>query len=300
MALVSSHRCTRLPRLGAGLESHALAHPRFRLDVTRHENVVFDDRLLPSGVEAAGREDRPTLVAVLEGRLRLERAGMVRWLGPGDFAMLPDRHGLLRRFEGSRFVGVSLEWDPGTLGPPVAWAGAAGRLSETSRMRLRRAADAIADPSLDSDGAPARFASVLAALRDEGLPLSDLPPECVAEPLPSHDRVLSEALDRSLSELSMRPMLVDLERATGLSSRQILRLVAAFHERYGFEARGWRAALGRRRLLVGVALMTAPGAKTKVVAATMGYGSSTAFGRALANSNLPAPTAVWRSAAALV
>lgn len=288
--MVVSRRASRATRLGAALESIALAHSRFRLEVVRHRNVVCDERLFAGAFERRGRVDRPHLIVVLEGRARLDRPDGAQWLEPGGLALLPDRRACLVRREGSRFTSVALEWDPGTLGEAVAapWR---SRLTEGELAGLRASVEDLAETPVVHDGAT-RLAAMLALLRAAGAPLDAHRAPDLAEPTPVHVALLSRALDGLLSELATHPMVVDLEQALGVSPRHLQRLVTAYHERYGFDADGWRDALHRRRLHVAAALMTAPSAKADLVASTVGYGSPAALCRAFAEVHLPSPTAV--------
>lgn len=288
--VVASRRVSRAPRLGAALESIALAHSRFRLDVVRHRNVVCDERLFAHAFERRGRVDRPHLIVVLEGRARLDRPEGAQWLEPGGLALLPDRRACLVRREGSRFTSLALEWDPGTLGGAVADP-RRGRLTGGELARLRATVEDLADTPLVHDGAT-RLAAMLALLRTAGVPLEAHRAPQLAEPTPVHVALLSRALDQLLSDLATQPMVVDLEQALGVSPRHLQRLVAAYHERYGFDADGWRDALHRRRLQVAAALMTAPSARADLVASTVGYGSPAALCRAFAEVQLPSPTGV--------
>ncbi|MGZ3477709.1 MAG: hypothetical protein ACXWUG_30850, partial [Polyangiales bacterium] len=56
---------------------------------------------------------------------------------------------------------------------------------------------------------------------------------------------------------------------------------------------------GRRRLMMGATLMTAPGATVEEVARAVGYASPTAFARALTQAGLPPPGEVARCVASL-
>lgn len=285
---MTSHRCTHVACVDASLESHALAHPDFRLDVTRNRNVTSDDRLWLRAFPPRGHTGRPVAIVVLEGRLRLARAGEVVCAGAGEVVRLPSREGFLSRREGPRFTSVALEWTPGTLARTPACLAAVDPMPRPDLAMIQGAVDRVASASADLRD----WEALLAVLGARGVLSHPTGPMDLTASPPGGVARLSAALDQLLSDLSQRPMLVDLERATGKCSRQIHRLVASFHARYGFDASGWRDALNRRRLLVGTALMTAPGATVGLVAAAIGYGSRTAFWRAFAAADLPPPTVV--------
>jgi hypothetical protein len=290
--MFSSHRCTGLACLGAALESHALVHARFRLDATRNRNVVSDERLWLRAFGRKGHVGRPVLAVVLEGRASIEHEGRRTFLEPGVLATFPNKRDMVARQEGARFVGFFLEWDPGTLADAPCATHATTRLSVPDTHALRALVDGVAARPKTPGDAQGLFTAVVGALARAGAPVRAPADALLAEPVPAACHAIRTALDRSLSDLHARPMIVDLERSLGASPRHIQRLVVAFHARYGFDAGGWRDALRRRRMLVGTALMTAPGATTDLVARALGYGSPTAFCHAMADSRLPTPTAV--------
>jgi hypothetical protein len=291
--MFTSHRCTGVTRLGALLESHALVHARFRLDITCNRNVVSDERLWLRAFARKGHMHRSVLAIVFEGRAWLEHEGRRLPLDAGGMAILPNKVGVSVRREGARFLGAMLEWDPGTLGDRAPAARPMGHLSLPDLHALRALVEAVtARPRSDGE-ARELFVAILDALRGVGVPLDAPGATTLVEEEPQGPwEALRTALDRSLSDLHSRPMIVDLESALGASPRHIQRMVSSFHARYGFDAGGWRDALHRRRMLVGTALMTAPGATTEIVARAIGYGSPTAFCHAMAGANLPAPSAV--------
>ncbi|HEY1694244.1 MAG TPA: AraC family transcriptional regulator [Polyangiaceae bacterium] len=291
--MIVSRRRTALPELHASLATHALVHSAFRLHVVRNQGVVSEDRLSLRAFERKGHLGRPVLTVVLAGRARLECGGAARWLEPGDVSLAPYKDAIVMRQDGPRFESLALEWEPGTLGArPATWETA--RLPVGFYEQLRRLVDAVTDASADTALAAARFAAIVSLLRASGAPLGDVPPCALVEDVPEHMGTLSSALDGTLSNLAESPMMVDLDQALGVTPRHLQRLVTAFHERYGFNAGGWRDALNRRRLLIGASMMTARGATTERVALAMGYGSATAFCRALSQAHLPSPSAVSR------
>ena len=289
--MLVSRRGTGLRRLGASMESLALIHPGFRLDVSRNCNVVSDDRLLARAFERKGHLDRSQVMLVLEGRAVVRHGDDASYLGPGSMLLLPRRRGALVRQEGPSFLSVTIEWDAGTLGGRLGEPALQRALHAASLARAREVTDAIRS-GLHAGDAPARFSEMVRVLREAGVPFDAPGPALFAGDIEPHLGVLSRALDESLSDLDRQPMVVDLEDAIGVSPRHVQRLVTRFHARYGFDAGGWRDALTRCRLRVGVALMTAPGAGTELVAGAVGYASSAALCHAFAESHLPAPSSI--------
>jgi hypothetical protein len=291
--MIVSRRITAIPDIGASLATHALVHSAFRLHVIRNTGVISEDRLSLRAFERKGHLGRPVLTVVLGGRARLECGGSARWLEAGDVSLAPHKDAIVMRQDGGRFESLALEWEPGTLGArPGHWETA--RLPGGVLERLRALVDAVAATALHATVAASRFAAIVSILRAAGAPFDPVSPGCLVEHVPEHLASLSLALDSTLSGLSASPMMVDLDHALGVTPRHLQRLVTAFHERYGFNATGWRDALNRRRLLIGAAMMTAARATTERVALAMGYGSATAFCRALSQASLPSPSAVSR------
>lgn len=297
--MIVSRRITAIPALEASLATHALVHSAFRLHVVRNHGVVSEDRLSLRAFERKGHLGRPVLTVVLAGRARIDVGGEARWLTPGELSLVPFKDSVVMRQEGARFESLALEWEPGTLGDrPRAWETA--RLPVAIIEQLRRLVDAVADPEADQAISAARFSAIVSLLRATGAPFAPTPAGALLEDVPEHMGSLSRALDLTLSRLADSPMMVDLDRALGVTPRHLQRLVTAFHQRYGYNATGWRDALNRRRLLLGAAMMTAPRATTERVALAMGYGSATAFCRALAQARLPSPSAISGTVAGLV
>jgi hypothetical protein len=291
--MILSRRRSTSRELHASLTTHALVHSAFRLHIVANEGVVSEDRLSLQAFDRKGHLGRPVLTVVLEGQARLEYQGVTRWLEPGDLSLLPDKNALVMRQQGSRFESVAIEWEPGTLGVrPGGWQ--TSRLPSGALERLRPHVRAVTAHGFDGGRAAARFSAIVALLRGAGAPLARIEAGALVESVPEHMGALSRALDATLSNLSGRPMMIDLHRMLGVTPRHLLRLVTSFHGRYGFNATGWRDALHRRRLLLGAAMMTARGATSERVASAMGYGSPAAFWRGLAQAGLPSPGAVPR------
>jgi AraC-like DNA-binding protein len=237
---------------------------------------------------------------VLERHTLLDCEGRSVWLEPGDVSVLPHKDAVGMRQDGSTFESLAIEWEPGTLGArPRGWQTC--KLPRGALERLRSHVRAVSGTGPDTTDAmdtraasSARFAIIVALLRSWGAPFERVEPGALVDDVPQHMAALSQALDGTLSRLAEGPSMLDLDRALGVTPRHLQRLVASFHERYGFNATTWRDALNRRRLLFGASMMTAGGSTTERVAVAMGYGSATAFCRALAQAGLPSPSAVPR------
>jgi AraC-like DNA-binding protein len=277
-----SRRDTRCAVLGARVSTLALLHSRFRVHLVENERVVCDDALALRAFERKGQLSRAVATLVIEGRARLRVGGAERQLGPGDVALLPSKLDVEMRQEAApRYVAIVVEWEPGVLfdARPAAFR-------VTSSVSLSSASEA-ADRLRVGD--PRVVETIPTLFSEAGLVARPWQPEPDES---GRFRLVSHALDRALSFLDAQPMSVDLERALGLSARQVNRVVADFNARYGFNAGTWRDARNRRRLLVGAALLTHADATVAQVARAVGYRSETALCRAFANAGLPTPGSI--------
>jgi hypothetical protein len=291
--MLLSHRETHLPALGARLETHAVIHTGYRVHVVERRNVVSEDALYLRAFDRMGHLARPTLTVLIEGRARIRACGEERWLAPGDLSLIGAKAGIeMRQQADPTFLSFAIEWDAGWLSSARPDGLAVGTLRPHEIGALRSAAAELASRDVTPEQAAATVARVLSILRAAGAPFDAVGPDSLAQPVPPGMRHVGEALDQILSHLEGRPMSVDLETTLGVCARQVNRVVAEFNKRYGFNAAGWRDTRNRRQLLMGAALMTAPGATGERVAATVGYSSARAFCRALADAGLPSPAAI--------
>jgi AraC-like DNA-binding protein len=284
--------------LGAEVGTYAVVHSRYRVHVVVRRNVVCDDALFLRGFGRKGASGRPVLTALLGGRARIRAFDQERWLVPGDLTLVSHKSAIEMRQE-PPYVAVAIEWDPGALGAPRPEGFSALRASAPTLDALRAFAGSLPDNRGDEAAAARGLAGVLMALRADGVPFAVEHPDELREPIPEQTRTLSRTLDELYSSITDRPMIVDLDGALGLSSRQVNRIVSAFNERFGFNAGGWRDTRNRWRLFLGVMLMTAPGASAEKISLAVGYSSTATFTRALSNAALPVPSAIADAVRAL-
>jgi AraC-like DNA-binding protein len=294
-----SHRTVELPEASALLATHAVVHSGYRVHAVLRDNVVSEDGLLTRGFDRRGALGRPVATALLEGRARLRLPGEERWLGPGDLCVIAGKNALLMRQEGPRYRSVVVEWEPPAWGARPAAAIAVTSLSPASRAPIEALAAALLAAEGRVEPALAALPPAWEALRGEGVPLAEAGAERLREPVAEPLLRLARALDAMCSNLRGAPMLVDLESALALSTRQINRLVQDFNTRFGFNAAGWRDTRNRWRLLMGATLMTAEGATPEAVARAVGFASAATFSRALANVGLPPPGEIAAAVRAL-
>jgi hypothetical protein len=264
--------------------------------VVRNDRVVSEDRLHLRAFERRGMLGRPIVTAILEGNARIEAFDRLAWLAPGDVSAIESKGAIVMRQsrDGERYESIVVEWEPGALDAARPTGFEKRTLDAPALARLRAHAERLAARDVDVPTAAETASEVLAIL---GFPRP--PARSLLEDVPEQTRLLAAALDELLSDLGRRPMAVDLHGLLGLSLRQVNRLVLDFNVRYGFNAVGWRDTRGRRRLMMGATLMTAPGATVEDVARTVGYASPTAFARAMALAGLPPPGEVARCVASL-
>ncbi len=276
--------------LGAWVATHAIIHTRYRLHAVHNGRVVCEDALVLRSFDRRGHLDRPIATMLLDGAARIGAHGHLAWMAPGDVLAMDSKGAIVMRQEGSRYAALTFEWDPGFLGPRPARPAplVAARLPDATR----RDVEAVFAEVVAGEASVNAVRCVVSALRGAGVDLR-LPSavECT-EPVPERTGALASAIDGLFSRLDEQPMLADLERALGVSSRQLNRLITAFNERYGWNAGGWRDARNRRRLFVGAALMTAPDATGELVARAVGYRTLSAFTNALTEAGLPSPSAI--------
>lgn len=294
-----SHRTVALPEANARLATHAVVHSGYRVHAVFRENVTSEDALLVRAFDRRGAVGRPVATVLLEGEARMRVPGHDRELEPGALCVLASKANVVMRQEGPRYLSVVIEWAEGRFGDRPAEAITVSRAGEAALEALRSFTSRIASAGDDIDGIARALVPVWQAFRALGVPLADPARARLTEPVEPAILRLSHALDALQSNLSGVPMMVDLEVALGLSSRQINRVVQEFNERYGFNASGWRDTRNRWRLMMGATLMTAPGATADAVARAVGFASAATFSRALANAGFPPPGEIAAAVMAL-
>jgi AraC-like DNA-binding protein len=284
-----SYRRTEIAALGAWLSTAARVWSRGRLHAVDNAAVVSEDALSVRAFARAGHLRRPVATVLLDGAARVSFGRDHHWLDPGAVLVAPEKSDLLMRQEGARYRSLVLEWEPAWLGPSPDRVRDA-RVPDGHLPALRALADA-----LHAGAAP--LGALFDALGDAGLAFA--PGADLDEPAPPQHQRLCATLDALLSDLSRETLKSALDERMGLSARQFQRLVTEFHRRYGFNATSWLDARNRRRLLVGAAFLTAPGATAAAVAPAMGFTSAAAFSKALVNAGLPRPRDVASVVSAL-
>jgi AraC-like DNA-binding protein len=295
VSMLVSRRSFSFAPCDATHETHAVVGSHFRLHVVRTRRLVLDDRLYMQRGRAAaydrGRVTRPLVVIPLAGRVSLRDEHGESWLEPGEMAVVDSKARVMVRQQDD-YVGLALEWEPGRFGAPVPAGIATVRVAASDLAGLAARAARITQVEDVGD----EVVDVLGRLRAIGVPFERIDARALLEWVPDPMLRLSKALDHALSNLSEQPMWIDLAPSAARSPRQLQRNIARFNERFGFAGRSWRETRDRRRLTIGVPVMTAPGATTEDVAAALGYGSPSAFCRAFAHAGLASPGSIARVA----
>lgn len=293
--MLRSYRSLFAPDLNAHHSVTAILHPSLRLHFVDCHNVINEDRLIARGFPRINITGRPTLTLLLDGEARIDRDGRSQWLTRAEPLLMDDKLLLHMRQSGAPYRALALEWQDGFLGPRPAAFTRLPTLSFDMLAEIERCVIAMSQPTSDLRATVAAF---IALMRSAGADLT-LPERARDDEPERAEAQLTDALDRLLSDLRSQPMTTDLESATGLSGRQLQRVISEYHNRYGFNASQWIDARNRRRLMMALSFLCAPGATVPFVAALVGYQSTTALARAMNLAGYPPPSQVSAMVSAL-
>jgi hypothetical protein len=299
--MILSYQRADLVELDAHLGLREVIHPRFRACIVDNRNITNEEALFSREMTRRQRRRmRPVVAVLLNGEARVRAFGRERWLEAGQMFMAGAIDEIELREQGASFRSFSFEWDPaiGSNGAPVGQLDH-GALTPSGLETLRLITERLLQPSISTGESTVHLDRALAVLSAEGLKTTLPPLASIATAPYPHDARLLGALDKMLSGLTDRPMVVDLERELDVSARHVTRLLSSFNVRYDYGATSWRAIRRWRQLKAGTAFMTHRGATPTLVARRVGYGSISAFSRALADAGLPRPTRVREAVRAL-
>ncbi len=289
--MLTYHRESSVAALGAVRGAHFALHRSLSASVVRTRGVVVERLLFQGELRQPPRSTpRQTIQILLSGRMRLRSGGAERWLEPGDVSIEPaeTRSDLVERWEGEPFEIACFEWQPDFGGAPRVRDWRVERLA-SSDVAWLRAFSAALPHAQDGEPSAVHVSNALARLSAAGLPVPAVPARALIETLSTQKRELAHTFGRMLSNLSDRPMMVDIEDAMGRSARQMQRVVSKFFDGYNFTPCGWRERRDRWRIEMGATLMTAPHATTEAVATALGYTGPQAFCLAMARAGVPSP-----------
>lgn len=286
--LIRSVRRLAVDPLGAYLSTVAFIHPRHRVHFVDNARVISEDALSLRAFDRVGATGRPTCTVLLEGQARISAYGKHVRLRRGSVVVIAHKSAICMRQEGERYRSVVIEWDADTLARQPEAQVSEHTLDDTTLAVVDQQAIAA---SADEDPAKLLHA-LIGELHKAGVPFDPPDRDKLVHDVAPRFTELSQALDEVLSQGGVRPTTVDLEERMRLSTRQLNRLVESYHTTYGFNSEGWRDTVKRRRIMLGAALMTAPGATVIDVAQAIGFSSAEAFARALSEAGLPPPSEI--------
>lgn len=269
-------------RHGLVAEVFSLRRPELVLRSTDYPGVIVDERVLTRAFPPVGRVTRPIVYVPLRGRMSLELDGAKVVVLPGQALIAHEQAHVVPRCEDTHFL--DLEWEPGFAGSERPGTTVVRQVA-LDRAKTLAARLALPDAARQSDDLDLAFD----LFRSLGAPLGELRASALAGEPSTNDRSLARAIEEQLRNLREQPMTSDFAARTGLSPRQLQRTIAAFHERYGFNAGTWRDTRNRWRVQIAAVLFSHEDATTQGVAEEVGYRSATALARAFALAGLPTP-----------
>jgi AraC-like DNA-binding protein len=270
-----------------------LCHAGFRIRIERSRKMMLDDAMTYTTVGWSGYGERPRLDVVLEGQVRDTENGVVRHLGPGDFAIGRALDSLYQRAEREDFLCLAVEWNLGTLGTNAPIGLPQGTLNASDLSTLRGAVDQLSNAAAIGGGIGHEglrsVLTVLSCLRAAGLPFESWRARDLTAEVPLSMQSAADVVGRALSRLDASPSSADLERELGVSRRQVGILVNELGTTYGLNGTDWRTMRDRWRLTAALGAMSHPDARTEDVARAVGYGSPNALCHAFRLAGLPTP-----------
>jgi len=261
--------------------------------VVHQRGLGIDEDLVPTLGYGRRAEGSVMIGLDLEGTSVTRMNGTSRETTAGTVMLLPGRGVYSGHLEPSDNVSWSIVVEiDGRVHPCAKVVPEVARLASTTAAKavvtrlcedVERAADERACvPSVEA---------LFEFLRAEGLPVPIVDLRAGPRLAPSLVR-LQRAIDGALSLTDERPMVVDVENESGLSSRTLQRAMPALCGLWGQREESFRDHA--RRVLLGRAcsLMVSPRATTQMVARVLGFASPNAFCRAMTRYGLPSPGAV--------
>lgn len=286
--MLFTNRMIHAPDLGLHTGGYLLSHTKFRIALEVARELISDAGVFARAFsQASPASSRNVLFLPLCGIARIRRLGHEAILRRGEFLMEEKQRGYLPRYEYA--VVLIVEWEAGFLATRPFAPGSTGRISRSGLHRLRRIVGSLPLVGHGDQAASQMAASILSVLRAEGLPFDLASAGDLDEPTDSWVNQLNRAVDDAIQGVGRGPAIQDLQRTLGWSPRTIQRRLHEKHLRYGLHSSGWRDLLLRSRLAYGTNLLSAPGATTELVSATLGYGSPHALRKAMIEAGLPAP-----------
>lgn len=274
--------------LGALIEVAAIRRPDLVLRGTRYAGIVVDERVLTRAFPWVEHAETLQVIALVSGAMRVGATAETPAIAlePGDALLLTPKQTSRIRFEDATFV--DLEWDPKGGEPRRAFAAVEPRL--LTRLDASRLERARARLSAGEGTSAELYREAIDMFRGAGAPLSSVSVDALSGGPTERDLRVSRAISAQLADLAHAATTKSLSAITGLSSRQLQRVLADFSARYRLNATNWRDMRNRYRLQIAMCLLGRSDASVAAVAAEVGYASPAALARALSNAGQPSPT----------
>lgn len=253
------------------VRSVTLKRPGLRVQLVDAAGYETDTR----AVQAALPElsvPRHTFTAVLKGRYESDDVG-----GDSGCATLETRDAWRERWVGPHQRFVVVTWDGAGES-----TGGVERLGAVAHATWRELAQRLERATQSTANAVARDA--LDAVRASGLQLPDIP----FDPVPDSVERAARALNYVFTHLHETPQWIDIEQHSGVSERQLRRVIRA--NPGWLPEVGWRRALLAHRLQLATSLLRSPATSAREVARALGYRSDVALHTALRRAGLDAQT----------
>lgn len=275
LSLPMSFTCTRAP---VRVSVSSLRRTDVRARVTHYDGVVVDERILTPRFPAVLGPERMQVFVLLAGEVTLHLDAPTP-LAIGDAWLMPRLAIHRGRFRNARFF--EIDWAAETP-VPVAPLGASPALVAL--------ADELARVPDEGHAQRSYLERLLSAMVALGAPV---PPEVralEAEGPTPRDLRLGAAVAEQFAHLVREATIPHFSEDAALSGRQLQRIVADFHRRYGLNATNWRDTRNRWRIQVAVVLLSVPSLSVADIAAEVGFSDATALARAFARWSLPSPS----------
>lgn len=278
-------------RIGKGRMDWGLAFaPRVRLSIVERQGLTLDTRFVPPATPPANHN--PCLYILLQGTWR---TGDTVLAAPAAFVVSDEQleggsgvHSLTYRTSADHFAMIEVHLAAADTSLRAGAAPVPVSLDERAWEAARR----VGALSQHDDGSmESAVSELLASLVARSL-LREETAESAARPPAPPFRLLWRALRPMAERLDLLPTVQQISGATGVSPREVDRLVRAFVSAAGLVGAGWRPASRHLRLKMAVVMLSAEDTTVAEVARVIGYGSADAMARAFRDSGVPSPGAI--------
>lgn len=258
--------------------------PDVFLAVVHREGFVFHSRFFPPALDAA---ETASIICLVEGRWASDvedatLAAPVCFAFPEDTAPLG---AAARRAEGAPYRAIELHVPLSSLRTPLGAEVLVLPQSAALWATAERLFLAATDEEL-SDGA--------LGLLDELTRLGVLQADVAERARRIDERFIKmwDAFRPLVEAMYLSPTVKELSDRVGMSPRDFDREMRAFFDTVPAVGASWRSLTRRWRVKLALLLLGAEGASVEEIAQAVGYGSSTAMGRAFRDVGMMAPSEI--------